>query len=174
MSGGEKCSRKVGAAVLKWFGERTGRTESYKKLFEMALVGVASSLYISRMQMNRPSAQTQGERIMHYLLPSEDIRPISQLGGHTAKFLKDVQRTRRPIFLTNKGKAAGVLIDIAEYEYLLERIAFHETILASEAEADRGEVISHEQFERESKGWTKVAQRPKNTRSNGPKRRNGR
>lgn len=108
---------------------------------------------------------------MQPILPSEDIRPISQLGGHTAKFLKDIQRTRRPIFLTSEGKAAGVLIAVEEYERLLERIAFHETVLASEAEADRGEVVPHEQFERESKRWIKAAKRPKNTKSNGQKRR---
>lgn len=108
---------------------------------------------------------------MQTILPSEDIRPISQLGGHTAKFLKDIQRTRRPIFLTSEGKAAGVLIAVEEYERLLERIAFQETVLASEAEADRGEVISHEQFERESKRWLKAAKRSKNTKSNGQKRR---
>ncbi|NUO78648.1 type II toxin-antitoxin system Phd/YefM family antitoxin [candidate division KSB1 bacterium] len=111
---------------------------------------------------------------MQTILPSEDIRPISELGGHTAKFLKDAQRTRRPIFLTSRGKAAGVLIDIEEYERLLERIAFHETILAAEAEAKRGEVVSHAQLERESRQWIKTTTRPKSTKLNGPKRRNGR
>jgi hypothetical protein len=49
-----------------------------------------------------------------------------------------------------------------------------ETILASEAEADRSEVISHEQLEKESKGWIKQASRQKSMKSNGQKRRSGR
>ena len=113
---------------------------------------------------------------MQHTLPSEDIRPISLLGGQATKLLRDVQMNRRPVFLINKGKAAGVLLDIEEYERLLELIEFHETILASEAEADRGEVISHEQLERESKEWIKKANRQKNTKkstpSNGRKQRN--
>ncbi len=82
---------------------------------------------------------------------------------------------RRPVFLINKGKAAGVLMDIEEYERLLELIEFHEAILASEAEADRGEVISHEQLEKESKEWIKNRRKntKKNTKSNGRKRPGG-
>ncbi|GEM_PF-966121 len=108
------------------------------------------------------------------ILPSEDIQPITQLGSQTAKLLRDVQKNRRPVFLINKGKAAGVLMDIEEYERLLELIELHETILASEAEADRGEVISHEQLEKESKEWIKKANRRKSTKSNGQKLRKGR
>jgi len=107
-------------------------------------------------------------------LPSEDIRPLSLLGDHATKLLKDVQRSRRPVFFMNKGKAAGVFMDVDEYERLLELLEFHQTILASEAEADRGEVISHEQLEEESKEWVKQATRRKSTKSTGQKRRNGR
>jgi len=114
---------------------------------------------------------------MQHTLPSEDIRPISLLGNQAAKLLREVQMNRRPVFLFNKDKAAGVFMNVEEYERLLELIAFHETILASEAEADRGEVISHEQLERESKAWIKQARRQqhtkKSTKSNGRKQRNG-
>ena len=41
-------------------------------------------------------------------------------------------------------------------------IRFHETILASDAEADRGEVISHEQLEKASKKWINKANHRKN------------
>jgi len=88
-------------------------------------------------------------------LPSEDIRPISLFGNDAVKLLKDVQRNRRPVFLISKGKAAGVLMDIEEYEFLVELAAFRKVIRASEAQADRGEVISHEQAIKESKRWHK-------------------
>ena len=110
---------------------------------------------------------------MQRILPSEDIRPINLFGNQAIELLKAVQINRRPVFLINKGKAAGVLMDIEEYERLLELIEFHETILASEAEADRGEVISHEQLEKESKEWIKKANRQKkskkHSKSNGRK-----
>jgi prevent-host-death family protein len=102
---------------------------------------------------------------MQHTVPSEDIRPISRLGSQAAKLLKDIRRNRRPLFLTSKGEAAGVLMDVNEYERLVELIRFHETILASEAEADRGEVISHEQMEKESKLWIRRAKRQPSTKS---------
>lgn len=118
------------------------------------------------------------ESIMQRILPSEDIRPINLLGSQAIELLRSVQTNRRPVFLINKGKAAGVLMDIAEYERFLELIEFHEVILASEAEADRGEVISHEQLVKESKAWVKQANRRKNTKkhtkSNGRTLRGGR
>src|SRR5574341_1960043 len=105
--------------------------------------------------------------MMQHTLPSEDIRPISLFGSRATELLRAVQMNRRPVFLISKGKAAGVLMDIEEYERLLELLEFHETILASEAEADRGEVISHEQLDKESKAWIKKANRRKSTKSNG-------
>jgi prevent-host-death family protein len=113
------------------------------------------------MLMSRHSLIIQIERdlTMQRILPSEDIRPISRLGSEAVKLLKDVRRNGRPVFLTSNGQAAGVLMDIEEYERLLELIEFHETIRASEAEADRGEVISHEELEKESKHWIKKAKK---------------
>lgn len=88
-------------------------------------------------------------------LPSEDIRPLSLLGNHATKLLKDAQRNRRPVFLTKNGRAAGVFMDIEEYERLLEVAALRKAVRASVAQADRGELISHEQAIKESKRWIK-------------------
>jgi prevent-host-death family protein len=92
---------------------------------------------------------------MQSTLPSEDICSISQLGGPTVKLLKNVQRRRRPVFLISKGRATGVLMDIDEYERLLELAEFHQALNASLAQADRGEVISHEEARKESNRWIK-------------------
>jgi len=96
---------------------------------------------------------------MQSMFPSEDICLINQLGNQTVKLLKNVQRTRRPIFLISKGKAAGVMMNIDEYERLLELAEFHQALNASLAQADRGEVISHEQAFKESKRWIKKTRR---------------
>jgi len=90
---------------------------------------------------------------MQNMLPSEDICAINQLGTQTIKLLKNVQRTRRPVFLISKGKAAGVVLDIGEYERLLEQAEFRKALRASLSQADRGDVISHEQAIKESKRW---------------------
>jgi prevent-host-death family protein len=90
---------------------------------------------------------------MQNMLPSEDICSINQLGNQMAKLLKNVQKKRRPVFLISNGRAAGVLMDIDEYERLLELAEFHKALNASLAQADRGEVISHEEARKESNRW---------------------
>jgi PHD/YefM family antitoxin component YafN of YafNO toxin-antitoxin module len=91
--------------------------------------------------------------------PSEDICSINQLGNQTVKLLKNIQKKRGPVFLISKGKAAGVLMNIDEYERLLEKAEFRKALRASLAQADRGEVISHEQAIKESKHWIKKSAR---------------
>ncbi len=59
------------------------------------------------------------------------------LGNQTVKLLKNVQRRRWPVFLISKGKAAGVLMDIDEYERLLELAEFRKALRASLSQADR-------------------------------------
>ena len=93
------------------------------------------------------------------MFPSEDICAINQLGNQTVKLLKNVQKKRRPVFLISKGKAAGVVMAIDEYERLLAQAEFRKALRASLAQADRGEVVSHEQALKESKRWIKKSAR---------------
>ncbi len=50
-------------------------------------------------------------------------------------------------------------MDIGEYERLLELTEFRKALRASLSQADRGEVISHEQAIKESKRWLKKTTR---------------
>ena len=50
----------------------------------------------------------------------EDIKPISYIKAHAADILNQVNKTRRPIFVTQNGEAKAVLQDIKEYEALNE------------------------------------------------------
>jgi prevent-host-death family protein len=59
---------------------------------------------------------------------SRDIQPLSEFRANTAKFLRQVQETGRPLVLTQHGRGAAVLLDIAEYEKLVERSELAEDI----------------------------------------------
>lgn len=99
---------------------------------------------------------------MTQMHPSKDIRPISLFGDDAQKLLREVRKNQRPLFLTSKGEAAGVLMDIAEYERLIELVEFRENVRASMAEAERGEVVSHEQIVKESKLRIKAGKKQSN------------
>jgi len=46
----------------------------------------------------------------------EDIRPISYVKTHTANVVAQVNSTRRPVFVTQNGKAKAVMVDALTYE----------------------------------------------------------
>jgi antitoxin YefM len=50
-----------------------------------------------------------------------------------------------PVTLTQRGRGAAVLLDIAEYERLIERVEVLEDIATAEAQIAAGEGIEHEE-----------------------------
>jgi len=76
---------------------------------------------------------------------SRDIRPLSEFRANTAKFVRQVQETRRPLVLTQHGRGAAVLLDVEEYERLVERAELIEDIQVAEAQLARGEGIPHDE-----------------------------
>jgi prevent-host-death family protein len=75
---------------------------------------------------------------------SEDIQPLSEFRANTARFLRHVRATRRPLVLTQRGRGTAVLLDIHEYERLLDRAELAEEIRIAEAQLDRGEGVPHD------------------------------
>jgi antitoxin YefM len=74
---------------------------------------------------------------------SEDIRPLSEFRANAAAFVQHVRQSRRPLVLTQRGRGAAVLLDIAEYERLVERAELLEDIATAEEQIDAGEGIEH-------------------------------
>jgi antitoxin YefM len=74
---------------------------------------------------------------------SEDIRPLSEFRANVAAFVSRVQKTRRPVILTQHGRSAAVLVDVKEYEALLDRAGLLEDIQKAERQLARGRGVSH-------------------------------
>lgn len=77
-------------------------------------------------------------------LLSRDIQPLSDFRANTAKFIRRVRETRRPLVLTQHGRGAAVLLDVREYERLVERAELSEDVRVAEAQLARGEGVHHE------------------------------
>jgi len=90
---------------------------------------------------------------MPKVLPSKDILPLSEFRSHTADFVKKVKETGRPVILTQHGRSAAVLMDVGEYEALLEKIDLLQDIQIAEKQISKGEGIPH------SKAKTRVLSR---------------
>jgi len=80
---------------------------------------------------------------MPRLRPTQDIRPLADFRANLATVVRHVQRTKRPVILTQRGRSAAVLVDAAEYESLLERAELLDDVRVAEAEVAAGRGVSH-------------------------------
>jgi prevent-host-death family protein len=62
-------------------------------------------------------------RRMPSLCPSEDVRPVTEFRAHASAFLQQLRDTKRAVILTQHGRCAAVLLDVAVYEDLLGELA---------------------------------------------------
>jgi prevent-host-death family protein len=61
---------------------------------------------------------------------SRDIQSLTTFRRRSGDFLKQLKKTKRPVVLTVKGKAAAVVQDAEAYQHLLD--------LAASADVDEG------------------------------------
>ncbi len=71
----------------------------------------------------------------------EDIRPISYVKAHAADILSQVNKTRRPIFVTQNGEAKAVLIDSESYENMKNAIGLLKVISQGEKDIKNNNII---------------------------------
>jgi prevent-host-death family protein len=75
--------------------------------------------------------------------PTQDIRPLADFRANLASVVRQVQRTKRPVILTQHGKSAAVLVNAAEYEALVDRAELLEDVRVAEAEIEAGRGVAH-------------------------------
>jgi prevent-host-death family protein len=81
---------------------------------------------------------------MAVLKPSQDVQPLSAFRANAAGFLDQVRSTKRPLVLTQHGKSAAIVLDVDQYEALVDEIEVIRDIRQAKAELARGEGIPHE------------------------------
>lgn len=85
---------------------------------------------------------------MRKLNLAEDLVPIGEFKTHASRLLRQMDRTLRPLVITQNGKAAAVVLTPAEYDALGGREALREQIEASLASAEAGTVSVDDAVER--------------------------
>lgn len=76
---------------------------------------------------------------------SEDIRPVTYLKSRTADLLAQVNKTKRPVIITQNGEARGVLQDTQSYENMKAAIAILKLLVQGEEDIRKGDVIPHDE-----------------------------
>ena len=80
---------------------------------------------------------------MQRLRIDQDIRPMSEFRAGVATFIKQIHETKRPLVITQHGKGVGVLLDVAVYEAMQEKIELLQDIQTSITQLNKNEGISH-------------------------------
>ena len=88
---------------------------------------------------------------MARLRPSTDVRPVTEFRANTSAFLDQVQATKRPVILTQHGRSAAVLLDVAVYEDMLDEVALLRDVRTAEQEIAKGRAAPHGEVARRLK-----------------------
>ncbi|PCI58791.1 MAG: prevent-host-death family protein [Gammaproteobacteria bacterium] len=73
----------------------------------------------------------------------QDIQPLSEFRAGAASFIRQINETRRPIVITQRGKGVAVILDVAEYEAMQEKIELLEEVQKAEQQLSSGLGISN-------------------------------
>jgi antitoxin YefM len=79
---------------------------------------------------------------MNTLNISSDIIPIGEFKTRLSQYLKNLHNTGHPLVITQNGKPAGVLISPAEYDDLVYKKLFIESVSRGLSDIESGNVYS--------------------------------
>ena len=91
----------------------------------------------------------------------EDIRSVTYLKSRAADLLEQINDTQRPVVITQKGEARGVLIDPDSYERLRTTIGLLKLLAQGERDVLEGRVTEQHTL------FTKLEQKLKTGKKNG-------
>ena len=80
--------------------------------------------------------------------PSEDIVPSSECRTNLSTYIARVRETRRPILITQNGRAASYLVDAELLDNLFDQMELTRDIEISRREFAEGKGIPHEEVMR--------------------------
>ena len=75
---------------------------------------------------------------------NQDIQPLSEFRSGVTSYIKQVNETRRPLLITQRGKGVAVMLDVAEYEAMQEKIELLEEMQIAEAQFSEGLGVSNQ------------------------------
>jgi antitoxin YefM len=86
---------------------------------------------------------------MKIMSVSNDIVPIGKFKTSISKWFKSVHDTGHPLIITQNGKPAGVLLSPSEYDELVYKRAFLDSINRGIADVESGKVYNSEELKGE-------------------------
>jgi len=86
-------------------------------------------------------------------MPVPTLRPLAEIKRHATEVIAELRVRRRPVFITERGQSAAVLLDVKTYEGLLRRLAVLEGIARGERAFAEGRVLAHSDARKRLSRW---------------------
>ena len=93
---------------------------------------------------------------MKRIVLDQDIHSVSDFRAHANSYVKQIKQTGRPFVLTQNGKSTAVVLDVIEYENLLEELELAREIRKARIEIKKGETFSHQEVKEKLLGKFEV------------------
>jgi len=82
---------------------------------------------------------------MNRIKLDEDIKPLSEFRSKVSQYIEQIHNTKRPLLITQNGKSSAVLLDVSEYENLMDKLDLLQDIQISTKQIEEGKGIPHEE-----------------------------
>lgn len=80
---------------------------------------------------------------------SQNIVSLSDFKNKASRMIHEVQRSHRPLVITQNGKAAAVVLSPADFDLLSEQVRFVEAVQRGLADVQNGRVLPDEDLDKE-------------------------
>jgi len=77
----------------------------------------------------------------------EDIKPISYVKANTAQVLKQVEEKNNPLVITQNGEAKAVLMDVRQYQNIINTINLMKILSIGENDIKKGRFYTHKEVQ---------------------------
>ena len=78
----------------------------------------------------------------------ESIKSISYVKSHTAEIMKQVNETNSPIIITQNGEAKAVLMDVKQYQNIIDTINLLKILSIGENDLKNKRIYTHENLQK--------------------------
>lgn len=75
---------------------------------------------------------------------NKDVHPLSDFRANASTLISQIRKTKRPMVITQNGKSSVVILDVDEYESMLEKNEILRDVRTSETQIDSGLGFEHE------------------------------
>jgi prevent-host-death family protein len=83
------------------------------------------------------------------------IKPVTELKRHATRIIEQLDKSKTPMLITERGRAAAVMLDVESYRAMLSKLELLEGIARGERAIADGRVVSHRDAKKRLQRWTK-------------------